>query len=77
MKVVNPTQNCVFLIDNNENAHCFSYGYEVAAIIGDEYIEYSTPDAVKELFDGRKNPDVYNSPTTKRHKSMFRAHFDI
>lgn len=63
MKIVNPTANCVFVIDNEHNAHCFSYGSEVAAIINDKYVEYDGPQ--------------YYSRTSNKHKSMFRAHFDI
>lgn len=57
------TQNCVFIKDDQDNKHCFSYGKEVAAIIDGEYIEYS----------GEK----FDSVTSKQHKYMFRSYYGI
>ena len=63
MKLIQPIANCAFLIDDNGNAHCFSYQSEVAAIINGKYIPY----------DGEK----FYSRTNNKHKSMFKAHFGL
>jgi len=63
MKLIQPMANLAFVIEDNGDRHCFSYNSEVAAIINDEYVEYS----------GYK----FDSPTSKRHKSMFRTHFGL
>ena len=63
MQVVQPAANCVFIIDDNNDAHCFSYGKEVAAYLDGTYIEYT----------GEK----FFSKTSNKHKSMFRNHFGI
>ena len=55
--------NCVFVVDDNANAYCFSYGSLVAAIKDNTYIEY----------DGEK----YYSRTSNRHKAQFRRHFGV
>lgn len=55
--------NCVYVIEDNGDAHCFSYGEHVAAIIDGEYIEYSGY--------------MYFSPTSNRHKAAFRRYFGV
>ena len=55
--------NCVFVVDDNGNAYCFSYGSQVAAIINDEYVEYNGP--------------MYYSRTSCRHKATFRRYFNV
>ena len=63
MKLIDVTNHCAFVIDDQQNCHCFSYGEEVAAIINGEYVEY--------------NGYKYYSQTSNRHKSMFRVHFGV
>ena len=55
--------NCIYVVDDDGNAHCLSYGSEVAAIIDGKYIEYSGPQ--------------YYSNTSCRHKAGFRRHFGV
>ena len=55
--------NCIFVVDDDGNKHCFSYGEEVAAIMGDMYVEYDGP--------------MYYSRTSCRHKAAFRRYFNI
>lgn len=77
MQLIQPMANLAFLTDDNGNRHCFSYNSEVAAIIDGKYIEYETPEKMREANKDRRNPDLYNSPTSKKHKAMFRAQFGI
>lgn len=63
MKIAYNGSNCVFLLDGNGNAHCFSYTSEVAAIIDGQYIEYQG--------------DKFYSRTSNKHKAMFRKHFGV
>ena len=63
MKIVYNGSNCVFIIDDEHNCHCFSYTSEVAAIIDGKYVEYDGPQ--------------FYSRTSNKHKAMFRAHFGL
>lgn len=63
MQIVQPINNCCFVIDDSGNCHCFSYNSEVAAIIDGKYVEY----------EGEK----FYSRTSNKHKTMFRNHFDV
>lgn len=63
MQLIQPIANCAFLIDDNGNAHCFSYQSEVAAIIDGKYEEYQ----------GYQ----FFSRTSNKHKNMFKAHFGL
>lgn len=53
--------NCIFVEDDLGDFHCFSYGSEVAAIKGYQYIEYDGP--------------MYYSRTSNRHKKLFREYY--
>ena len=55
--------NCVYVIDNNDDAYCFSYGSLVAAIVNGCYEE----------FDG----EMHYSRTSCRHKAQFRRYFNV
>ena len=61
MKLINKGPNVQFVEDDLGDIHCFSYGSEVAAIIGYKYIEYQ----------GEK----FNSRTSCKHKKMFRDYY--
>jgi len=63
MKIVYNGNNAVFMIDDQQNCHCFSYQSEVAAIIDGKYVEYDGPQ--------------FYSRTSNKHKSMFRAQFGV
>lgn len=63
MKFIQPTRNLMFMIDDNYDCHCISYGSEVAAIIDGNYVEYDGPQ--------------FYSRTSNKHKSMFRTHFGL
>ena len=53
----------MFVIDDEANCHCISYGSEVAAIMDGQYVEYDGPQSY--------------SVTSNRHKGMFKTHFGI
>jgi len=55
--------NCVYVIDDNKDKHCFSYGSEVAAIKNGQYEEY----------DG----DMFYSQTSRKHKKQFQRYFGL
>ena len=55
--------NCIYVVDDNKNAHCFSYGSEVAAIIDGDYEEYDGP--------------MFYSNTSRRHKAAFKRYFNV
>lgn len=63
MKLIQPMNNCAFLIEPEGDCHCFSYCHEVAAIIDGKYVEFDGPQ--------------YYSRTLNKHKTMFRNHFGI
>ena len=52
-----------FFIEHDGNKYCFSYGENVASIIGGVYIEY----------DGNK----YYSASSNRHKAEFRRKSNV
>lgn len=52
-----------FFIEHEGNKYCFSYGENVASIIGGVYIEY----------DG----DKYYSASSRRHKAEFRRKYNV
>ena len=52
-----------FFIEHEDNKYCFSYGQNVAAIIHGVYIEYQG--------------DKYYSPTSNKHKAIFRKRYNI
>ena len=52
-----------FFIELGDNKYCFSYTSCVAAIINGTYEEY----------DG----DKYYSPTSNKHKALFRAYYNV
>ena len=52
-----------FFIEIGSTKYCFSYTSCVAAIINDEYIEYQG--------------DRYYSPTSNKHKALFRAYYNV
>ena len=61
MNIKQRTQNCVYVEDDLGDKHCFSYEKEVAAIIGQNYVEYPGP--------------KHDSVTSKQHKAWFRDYY--
>lgn len=53
--------NCIFVEEDN-NAYCFSYGQQVAAIINGCYTEYTGY--------------MYYSRTSVRHKNIFKKQYN-